>query len=69
MHTMKWSRSVILEEERVMRRMKVVAVALLAVSGMGMQTAPPSTIASGGEVFTLQMNISYDASYLNPIPA
>lgn len=52
-----------------MRRMKVVAVALLAVSGMGMQTAPPSTIASGGEVFTLQMNISYDASYLNPIPA
>ncbi|MHB1259876.1 flocculation-associated PEP-CTERM protein PepA [Thiobacillus sp.] len=66
MHAMKWPCSLMLEEESVMRRMRVVAVALLAVSGMGMHTAQAVSNWAGTADYTQAQGSVGDEDVVGP---
>lgn len=66
MYAMKWPCSLMLEEESVMKRMRVMAVALLAVSAMGIQTAQAASNWAGTADYTQAPGSSGDEDVVGP---
>src|SRR3569833_2747264 len=63
---MKWPCSLMLEEESVMKRMRVMAVVLLAVSAMGIQTAQAASNWAGTADYTQAPGSSGDEDVVGP---
>src|SRR3569832_2420123 len=66
MYAMKWPCSLMLEEESVMKRMRVMAVALLAVSAMGIQTVQAASNWAGTADYTQAPGSSENEDVVGP---